>query len=603
VTTLTAAARGSVDIKVPSAEMLALYTDLRALGPEYRPSILEQCDGRALAELLRVAQHQDGTPYALWQDDPVGFIGTVLQETMWSKQREVAAAVGAHKRVAVPAGFGVSKTHGAARLVVWRGCVFPPGTSVTVTTATRMRQVSRQLWPHVRTLVKKHGLPGHCDLVQWKAPDKHGVDQDIGYGFSAPANDESAVQGIHAPRLFIVVDESGGIALQIGDALRGLLTGEDTKLLAIGNPPTDNPGSWFEKLCETEGVHVVRIAATDAPLLTGERTGPCRACPSEVAAHPLGVHLVDRDWVETTIREHGADSPYVVAKVNARFPKGGSSRAIPSGWVDMAVETPDEAWGYEAGEDGWLPLGPLCLDPDDPDRGNTRLVQAAHVGADGVPIQGDWVRLGVDVAADGGDEFSIARTVGTLGTIRHASSGAANANPHDVAGIVLGEILRAERLRTILGTKARVRVKIDAIGVGWGVTGILNAWGPDGEGLHNAEIVGVVVSEGVQDRKVQDAATLRPNRKRDEMWLATRSLLAPDRYTGLPVMRLAIEDDKRTRAQLSAPNYGTSATGKTVIESKKSMKARGVSSPDRAEAMLLALYEPSPPKKKGRLLA
>ncbi|MGV9703894.1 hypothetical protein [Streptomyces sp. NPDC003483] len=37
--------------------------------------------------------------------------------------------------------------------------------------------------------------------------------------------------------------------------------------------------------------------------------------------------------------------------------------------------------------------------------------------------------------------------------------------------------------------------------------------------------------------------------------------------------------------------------GHAVVESKKQMKARGMKSPDRAEAILLAIYEPGPLKR------
>jgi hypothetical protein len=73
------------------------------------------------------------------------------------------------------------------------------------------------------------------------------------------------------------------------------------------------------------------------------------------------------------------------------------------------------------------------------------------------------------------------------------------------------------------------------------------------------------------------------------MWLATRSLLTPT-ADGTTAIRLRI--DGRTRAQLAAPTYGTNSSGKTVIETKASMKSRGMASPDRAEAVLLCVYEP-----------
>jgi len=533
-----------------------------ATPPEYRPDILYQLDNAGMTQLLATSERELGTPYGLWADDPVGFIRDVLGETTWSKQREVLLSLITHERTAVPSAHGVGKTHIAARAALWRALVFPVGTSVTVTTATRFRQVQRQLWPHIRQIVDRTGLPLQSDLTQLRAPLPNGKMFDIAYGFSAPPGDEAAVQGIHHPHLTLIVDEAGGIGRIIGEAMRGLMTGSDTRMLAIGNPATDDEASWFEQLCDKADVNVIRITAYDAPLQTGERT-VCRACPTIIEPHTLGSHLVSQQWVDETVADFGEDAAYVQARVWARFPKGGPSRAIPSQWIENAADSPE---------------------PDDP--AYVRLVDLSLEGESSPfkVLPGSWIRLGVDVAAEGGDEFAIARSVGDLFEVRHSSSGAANANPTDVAGKVLEEIRRAEALRERLGTTAPVRVKIDAIGVGWGVCGILEAWAS--EGLHSAEIVRVVVSEGTGR---EEPATFRPYRKRDEMWLAARAILTPQ-ADGFPAVRLRLDD--RTRAQLAAPTYGTNASGKTVIESKKSMKDRGLKSPDRGEAVLLALYEP-----------
>jgi hypothetical protein len=285
---------------------------------------------------------------------------------------------------------------------------------------------------------------------------------------------------------------------------------------------------------------------------------------------------VEASWVEETIREHGEDSHYVQAKVYARFPTGGPSRVIPSSWIDAAHEAEEP----EPDQD----LLRLC-DLDLPEETAAWRVR-----------RGAWIRLGVDVAADGGDELVISRMVGDLITIQHASAGAVNANSVHVAGVILNEIKRAERLATALGTGAAVRVKVDGIGVGWGVAGLLQAWGEEGQ--HHAEIVAVVVSEKT-DRE-PDAATLRPRRKRDEMWLAMRHVLEPRGET--PAVRL--RTDRRTLAQLRAPAMSTDSGGYTVVEAKKSLRDRGLSSPDRAEATLLAVYEPVETRRKqARLVA
>ncbi|MFC8716605.1 DEAD/DEAH box helicase family protein [Kitasatospora sp. NPDC057198] len=550
-----------------------LYAELADTTPAVRRRFYATLDTTDWAEVLAAATTEAGTPYALWADDPVGFVEDVLGESQWSRQRDILEALVDNRRVAVPSCFGSGKTHIAARVAVWSSVVHPPGTALTVTAATRARQVQRQMWPHIRQVVARACLPGEVGVIQWKMPDHHGSDVVVAYGFSAPDHDEAAVQGIHAPRLMFIVDEAGGIGRIIGAAMRGVLTGEHTRALLIGNPPTDDEGSWFEQTCNDPAVLVLPISVYDTPLLSGERTRRCRACPAQAPAHLLATHLVDRQWVDDTIRDHGEDAPFVQAKVHARFPRGGQARAIPASWVERATDSP------ESDGPDYTPLNTLGLDGEtSPNRVK----------------RGAWIRLGVDVAADGGDEFVIARSVGDLVELRHSTAGQENADPVVVAGVVLREITAAQRLAAALGSTAPIRVKIDGVGLGWGVAGLLEAWRR--EGLHSAEIVAVLASEGTgRDDK---AATLRPGTKRDEMWLAMRSLLSPNAQGAL-----RLRGDRRTQAQMSAPKLETNSAGRTVIESKKSLRRRGVSSPDRAEAILLALYEPHVSRRRVRVIS
>jgi hypothetical protein len=73
------------------------------------------------------------------------------------------------------------------------------------------------------------------------------------------------------------------------------------------------------------------------------------------------------------------------------------------------------------------------------------------------------------------------------------------------------------------------------------------------------------------------------------MWLAMRSLVTPNPAAGRPLVRLRL--DQKTIAQLAGPTYGTTSNGQTKVESKKSMRERGIPSPDRAEAAVLSVYE------------
>lgn len=587
---------------VKSREAARLVSDLLDAPAQLRRSWFATLKPAELTYILLEVQRATGSLYGLWWDTPSGFIEDVIGETLWGKQRDVVDAIARPgvKRVAVPAGFGVGKTFVAGRLVAWAGAVNPIGSIVIVTTATRMRQVANQLWPHIKTAVAKGGLPGETDTVQWKATDQYGNTVRIAYGFTAPPNDEAAMQGVHGtPKLLLVVDEAGGIAPLIGRSTNNLLTG-DARLLAIGNPAMDAQNTWFESLVkrgesgEEPSTVTIRIAALDSPAITGEPTPICRACVPNYDGHTIagGVpsHLPDRDWLMDTLRDYGVivdrdapvevireaarDShPYIVSKVLALFPQGTGNQIIPPSWVEAAQAAEDPTGP------GYVRLCDLGLE----DETDTFTVK-----------RGAWVRLGVDVAADGGDEFAVYRSIGDVVHQVHVSSGAQNADPVVVAEKVLAQIDRAQRLAAALGTEAPVRVKVDGNGLGWGVVGLLARWRKTHR--HRAEIVSVMVSEAPD--RIDEAAVMRPWRKRDEMWLAGRFLTQPDPSTGFGRIRLRV--DPTCRAQLSVPNYSTNAQGFVVVESKKNLKARGVSSPDRAEAALLCLYEPISLRRRRR---
>jgi hypothetical protein len=478
-----------------------------------------------------------GSPLGRYQRDPVGFVEDVLHETLWSKQREILNSIRDNKRTAVPACHAPGKSHIAARAVAWWVSSHAPGTALAITTATTFRQVRTILWPHIRRVAVRHGLPGEVLTTEWK------IDGDIGaYGFSAGDNDETAVQGVHVPHLLIVVDEAGGISHTLGQAFEALMTGSHTRLLTIGNPATEIQNSWFEKCCNSALYNVIPIDAFSTPNFTGEDAGECRACPAGGRPHNVSTHLVDATWVNDVTQQFGADSPFVEARVHARFPLHVASRVIPLAWIDESVHNQ-------------------------------------------TPAGGSLIRLGVDVASDGGDEFVIAWADGYSVRVVHRSSGAANENAVDVAGKILEFVLAAEAEHKLRELSDKVRVKVDAIGVGWGVVSMLERW--KDEGRHDSVIVGVNVGERASESD-------RYANQRAEMWWNARTLLQPVEQTnGDALQQMALPNaDRALLAQLAGPMYRTESSGRIIIERKADMKKRGLQSPDQAEAVLLAVFEP-----------
>jgi hypothetical protein len=600
---------------------------------------LHSLDERDKNFVLLEVQREIGTLYGLWHDDPVGFIQDVLGETVWSRQAMIldAMAEEAVERAIIPAGFGVGKTYIAGRLTAWAVATNVVGSMVVVTTAPKMRQVKSQLWPHIKTAVAKGKLPGHTDMTQWMIEDLYGNPKQVAYGFSAAPTDESAMQGIHGnPKLFLIADEAGGLSHMIGAGTNNLLTG-DAKLLAIGNPAMNEPGSWFEGAVEVglkpehpETV-TIQISTLHSPAITGEKTAICRACVPNLDGHTIAEgpkgknkpHLPGWSWLRNTLRDYGvhvaedetdiavivaairaSGVPYLIAKVLAEFPKDSGSQVMPSSWVEAAFLA-DEPMDHSP-----CPEEALCAGGTDPSaqceatelaEGYIRLCDLGleTETAEHAVKMGDWVRLGVDVAADGGDEVTVYRSVGNAIEKRHASAGATNADANAVVDKIITEIDAACALRTRLGTTAPVRVKIDRNGLGWGVASTLQAYVDSGR-LRDVQIIGVMVSESPEGEDPN--SVMRPYRKRDEMWLAGRYVLQPDPRTGLGRVRLRV--DEQCKVQLALPMLGNNSAGYALVESKAKLKARGVSSPDRAEGALLAIYEPFPiqPKKRRGIL-
>jgi hypothetical protein len=386
------------------------------------------------------------------------------------------------------------------------------------------------MWAQIRKVHMHHELPGEILTTEWKMDGTV-----VAYGFRPADNNEAAVQGIHAPHLLIVVDEAGGISDKIGGALEALMTGGHTRLLVLGNPPTDQEQSWFERICASPLYNILPISAFETPNFTGEETGQCRSCPSHIEAHEVATHLVDQTWVDDVMSEFGEDSPFVEARVHARFPQTGTGKVIPYHWAELATQNEEQ-------------------------------------------VESAVIRLGVDIASDGGDEFVIAKADGYVASIIHRSSGKVNANAVDVAGVVIAEVEKAVAIHKDRGLSDLVRVKIDTIGVGWGVVSLLDRWVKE-RGLR-AVIIGVNVAEKPKDQT-------KFKNQRAEMWWNARTLLQPrdDKQ------ELRLDVDRQVLAQLAGPTYKSDSSGRIQIEAKADMKRRGVHSPDRAEAILLAVYE------------
>lgn len=319
----------------------------------------ERVRSKVRARLVELNQRKD--TLLAYRDDPVGFIKQVLGEFIWSKQAEIAEAVVKHRRVAVPACHGLGKSFLASRIASWWVSTSPVGDAFAVTSAPTEKQVKAILWREINRAFKKGSLPGRVNQTEWF------IDNElVGYGRKPADTDMTGFQGIHAKRLLVLLDEACGIPKAIYTGADSLMTSEESRMLAIGNP--DDPSSEFANICKPgSGWHVIPVSAFQTPNMTGE-----------VVPDTLRSLLTSRVWVEEKDKQWGKTSPLYLSKVLGQFPDVSDDGLISAAWVNRALASD------------------LQPGPDDP------------------------VELGVDVARFGVDETVIAMRCGPRASIVHA---------------------------------------------------------------------------------------------------------------------------------------------------------------------------------------
>lgn len=287
----------------------------------------------------------------------------------------------------------------------------------------------------------------------------------------------------------------------------------------------DNPASHFRKVCVPgSGWHVIGISAFDSPNLTGEEI------PDDVAQA-----LVGRQWVEEKASEWGEDNPLYKAKVLGEFSEDAPNKVVRASDVARCRIDPERKLTAE----------------------------------DLLPVE-----LGVDVGG-GGDETVIRERRGR----RAGREWRAHTDrPEKIAPMVLAAIKES----------GATTVKVDSIGVGFGVIGELRNLA--GQGKHTAHIIGVNVGEkSSQPDKYK-------NLRAEIWWEIARSLSERGGWD-----LSAMENADTTVAQLLEPLWLADAQGRIQVEPKDEIRKRLGRSPDNADALLLAFYSAGRPRVRGWL--
>jgi hypothetical protein len=296
---------------------------------------------QARAELERRKRIAAGElhPPDAYPDDPKGFVENVAGLTLWGKLEELIHSVQHNRYTIVETGHAVGKSLTAAALVGWW---MSSGEAKVLTLAPTWHQVASILWSYIRKIARKGNLPGHVfETPRWDVPESP---EWFARGLSprkATQEDVTTLQGYHHPRLLVVLDEAPGLPRILWDAVRGLVTSEGNRILALGNPLSQQGPFWDS--CVSPNWHHIHISCLEHPnVLSGQEQIP---------------GAVSKEWVDEMVRDHAtaclpgepgafewpANSghwymPDAVfqSRVLGRAPEEGVDQLISLAWVDTA---------------------------------------------------------------------------------------------------------------------------------------------------------------------------------------------------------------------------------------------------------------------------
>lgn len=448
--------------------------------------------------------------------DPSIYAEEVFGLTVWTRQREVLTAVRDHDRVSVRSGHKVSKSTSAAVIVWW------------FTSDPDAR-------PEARAIVT--------------APTGRQVSEIVWREVIA-LRDRAAKRGYRLP----VPGRRPGTGVRWGDGRQIIgFTIDEQKPEAIAG----FSGAHLQfVLDEASGIDDRVFEALDGNAAASARffliSNPTRTSGAFYESQqpgsdyrPLHISseqspnitgeakipgLATREWRDKMVAKYGADSLWVAVRVRGEFPSGADDEVFGAGLVSAAM--------HRAADTD-------CAEP---------------------------LVCGLDVAGYGGDENILAPRRGrcTLPLVQIPAG--------ESVDIAAAAIRAARKLRR--GPSERVRINVDANGVGAGVYSVLvaDAFEHDGETFRprdEIDATAVMTAEKASDPS-------QYTNQRSELHFLGRDYL---RDGG------TLPDDEELSIELRAPRYSLDRTNRIQVELKAKIRTRLGRSPDRGDAWLLSLYE------------
>lgn len=482
---------------------------------------------------------------SIYQDDPGLWVQERALEDIWEVQRRILESLRDNKNTAVRSCHGSGKSHIVSRAICWwlDPNVHALGSAFAVTTAPSWPQIEAILWRYVRRLHGKMKLPGRVTLdCQWHMGDPRTQRYKVG-----DPTEELIAMG----RKPADYDENAlqGIharyVLGVIDEANGVPKQLFDAMLAITTNDAsrviaignpDDPSSHFAEITKRGSNWNV----IDIPALITPNI-------SEGFARELGLSMKDQLLRQT----HNVPKEEVSQEL--------AEQLVSENWIRERAND----WGI--GSPLWESrvMGRFPMVSEDTLISPAMLEKAHQAQRTGLE-QGQYA---ADVARYGNDKTVVYRNRGFQIRLQDEWG---QKDTEETASLLEG------RLRVHL--PVQVPINIDAIGVGAGVFDKLRHRG--------IKVRAIYGSEKARNPK-------RFKNRRAEMYWTLRTLIDEGLIDLDPM-------DDELSAQLGSLRWWEDAAGRIVIESKEDMRARGMPSPNRADAVAMSVLKHGSRKEESR---
>lgn len=443
-----------------------------------------------------------------YRHNPILFVEEVLQATPEPEQIEMLNSVNDNRMTTVKAGHGVGKTTTLAWVILW--FMFTRPYPKIPCTAPTMHQLRDILWAEISKWLNKSEVLKQ--LFSWTVERLALKSQEEKwFAVARTATKPDAMQGFHSESLLFVLDEASGINDVIFEPILGALTGEETKLIMVGNP-TRTAGFFYNSFTKNRKMfNCITLNAENSKRVT-------------------------HDFIESIIALYGRESDPYRVRVLGEFPKSQADTFISLDLIEKSVE------GWENRDD--LVAGKKLKE----------------------------IHLGVDVARFGDDEsiiFSVFKYEDNI-YIAYLEDVIYKNTTVELTGYTKNVIRKYNKRHP----EIEINVNVDETGVGAGVVDQLDS-------DHGDLDYNVIPQTFGGTGGTLNEEPIEYSNNTGLLWGNVKRLLMAN--------KLFIEGDAELISQLSNRKYSVNEDGKIKLERKQDMKKRGVSSPDRADALALSL--------------